>query len=60
MGGKEGVISDFCPPCGVCRQVMSEFCEPDTFSIYLANAENEIVEYKLKELMPLIFGKDRI
>lgn len=60
VGGRNGVIEDFCPPCGVCRQVMSEFCDPDTFDIYLANAENKIVSYKLTELMPLIFGKDRI
>ncbi|MBR1893088.1 MAG: cytidine deaminase [Lachnospiraceae bacterium] len=60
VGGKDGVIEDFCPPCGVCRQVMSEFCDADTFEIYLANAENKIVTYKLTQIMPLIFGKDRI
>ena len=60
VGGKNGVIEDFCPPCGVCRQVMTEFCEPDSFEIILSNAEGEIRSYKLKEIMPLIFGKDRI
>ena len=35
VGGKNGVITDLCPPCGVCRQVMREFCSDD-FKIYMA------------------------
>ncbi len=56
VGGPEGNIKDYCPPCGVCRQVMMEFCNPDTFKILLAKSENDIVEYTLKELLPLGFG----
>ena len=56
IGGPGGIIKDYCPPCGVCRQVMMEFCNPETFSIFLAKSETDIVEYKLKELMPLGFG----
>lgn len=54
--GPGGIIKDYCPPCGVCRQVMMEFCNPETFSIFLAKSETDIVEYKLKELLPLGFG----
>ncbi|MGN0731853.1 MAG: cytidine deaminase [Treponema sp.] len=56
VGGPGGIIKDYCPPCGVCRQVMMEFCNPETFSIFLAKSETDIVEYKLKELLPLGFG----
>lgn len=56
IGGPGGIIKDYCPPCGVCRQVMMEFCNPETFSIFLAKSETDIVEYKLKELLPLGFG----
>ncbi|MCQ2611026.1 MAG: cytidine deaminase [Treponema sp.] len=56
VGGPEGVIKDYCPPCGVCRQVMMEFCNPDEFEIYLAKSEDDIIVYKLKELLPLGFG----
>ena len=37
-GGPEGRIESVCTPCGVCRQVMAEFCGPD-FRIYMAGPE---------------------
>ena len=51
--GKEP--KDFCAPCGVCRQVMAEFCDPETFRIVLMNGDGEIRDYLLKELLPLGF-----
>ena len=52
-------IEDYCPPCGVCRQVMLEFCDPDTFYIILAKSENDYIIYTLSELMPVHFtGKN--
>lgn len=54
-GPKESEPGDFCPPCGVCRQVMTEFCDPETFRIVLMNGAGEIWEYLLKELLPLGF-----
>ena len=45
-----------CAPCGVCRQVMMEFCDPETFTVVLANGENEQLEIPLKDLVPYGFG----
>ena len=57
VGGKEGNITDYCPPCGACRQVMQEFCE-EGFRIVLAKSINEYKVYTLKELLPLAFSED--
>ena len=45
-----------CAPCGVCRQVMMEFCNPETFRIVLANGKDEQLEILLKDLVPYGFG----
>ena len=55
-GSKESEPEDFCPPCGVCRQVMMEFCDPETFRIILAIDKEHYDIYTLKDLMPLGFG----
>ena len=52
-------ISRFCAPCGVCRQVMSEFCRKDTFMIHLYDGK-EIRSYTLGELLPLAFDLDGV
>ena len=56
VGGKNGVITDLCPPCGVCRQVMMEFCEADKFYVILARSEEDYWIYTLEELLPMGFG----
>ena len=48
-------IKDFCPPCGVCRQVLAEFCDKD-FKILLANGAGEIKEFTLGQLLPESFS----
>lgn len=53
-GGKNGEISDTFPPCGVCRQVLAEFCDPD-FEILFIKSHNEYKSVKLKELLPFSF-----
>lgn len=55
VGGHEGIVKDFCPPCGVCRQVMREFCSPD-FKIILAKSADEFKIYTLAELLPESFS----
>ena len=49
------VIKDYCPPCGVCRQVLSEFCDKD-FQIILAKSPDDYKVYSLGELLPLSFS----
>ncbi len=56
VGGKEGVLNDYCPPCGVCRQVMLEFCDLSEFRIILAVSETDYKVYTLKELYPFGFN----
>jgi len=60
VGGKNGKITDYCPPCGVCRQVMAEFCDPDAFFIILAKSEDDYWVYSLRELFPMGFTPDKI
>jgi len=50
-GGKDGVITGAFPPCGVCRQVMREFCE-DGFLIYMVGAGNSWETRTLAQLLP--------
>ena len=55
VGGPKGVVSDYCPPCGVCRQVMREFCNPD-FKIILAKSISDYKIFTLGELLPESFS----
>lgn len=59
-GGKDGIIRDYFPPCGICRQVMREFCDPEEFRIILGAGTGEKQVYLLKELLPLSFGPDNL
>lgn len=60
VGGKEDEERlDYCAPCGVCRQVMREFC-PDDFQIILAKSATEYQVYTLKQLLPESFGPDNL
>ena len=52
-GGEEGLV--WCYPCGVCRQVMAEFCDPDSFEIICGRSEEEYKTYTLRELLPKMF-----
>lgn len=56
VGGENGELKDYCPPCGVCRQVMMEFCDPKTFKVILGKSAEEYREYTLEEILPLGFG----
>ena len=56
VGGKNGEIKDFCSPCGICRQVLSEFCG-ENFEILLYDGKT-VKCYRLKELLSHNFGSD--
>lgn len=56
-GGKDGVISGAFPPCGVCRQVMREFCRDD-FTLYLVSGHDTYNSVTLSELLPCSFRAD--
>ena len=59
VGGKENEeIKEYVYPCGVCRQVMAEFCNPKEMTILIAKSGADYIEKKLDEILPLQFGGD--
>ena len=58
VGGKNGVISGFFPPCGVCRQVMREFCGDD-FMIYMGGENGAYLAKTLAEILPFSFSAEK-
>lgn len=58
-GGKYGVLEeDLFPPCGVCRQVLREFCDDD-FKIHMIY-KSGVKTIALSEILPYSFGPDRL
>lgn len=55
IAGKDK-IEEYTSPCGVCRQVMMEFCSPQEFKIIMAKSPEDYLEMSLKEILPLGFG----
>lgn len=61
VGSPEGEdLSQFAYPCGVCRQVMREFCEPSQFQIIVAKSEDDYRVMTLAELLPESFGPENL
>ena len=54
VGGKDNCI-EMCYPCGICRQVMAEFCKPEHFIIIAATSQDEYELYTLEQLLPKSF-----
>ena len=60
VGSKKGPVEHFAWPCGVCRQVMAEFCDPDRFAVITAVSEEKFERRLLKELLPASFGPGHV
>ena len=54
VGGKGEELAELCAPCGVCRQVMAEFC-PDEFIVLVGKSEDEFREHTLSDILPHTF-----
>ena len=59
VGGKNGAVSDYFVPCGVCRQVMSEFCDDD-FSVIIAKNEEDYLVKTLNDLLSCRFSPQHL
>jgi cytidine deaminase len=60
VGNYPGEQGDYCAPCGVCRQVMREFCDPQTFEVILARSHEEYRSCLLEALLPDSFGPENL
>ncbi|MBR1646138.1 MAG: cytidine deaminase [Selenomonadaceae bacterium] len=60
VGGLNFTASDYCAPCGMCRQVMREFANPENLLVIMAKSPTDYVEKTLEELLPMSFGPDSL
>lgn len=57
---EEDNTSDYAYPCGICRQVLREFTDPESFSVIVARSAEIYEEYTLNELLPNSFGPNNL
>lgn len=60
VGGPDYTIKDYCAPCGVCRQVMREFCNPKDMTVIFARSPEDYKEMTLDQLLPESFGPEAL
>lgn len=58
--GGDNPAGQYCPPCGVCRQVMLEFCAPEDFVVVMGNNPQDYKTFLLKDLLPFSFRKENL
>ncbi len=58
-GGKDGHVQGGFPPCGVCRQVLAEFCSPE-LPVLVVKEGGDWERYTLADLLPTSFGPDNV
>ncbi len=60
-GGKQGdAVTDYAYPCGVCRQVLREFCNPSDMTVIVCRSETDFVQMTLEQLLPHSFGPENL
>ena len=59
-GGTNGENRDYSRPCGVCRQVMREFCNPKEMTVLMAKSPEDYLEMTLEQLLPESFGPENL
>ncbi len=57
-GYQKSELPEYVPPCGVCRQVMREFCDPEKFDVIQVKTPDDLHILKLKDLLPESFGPE--
>ncbi len=60
IGGPKGVVTDYCAPCGICRQVIREFGDPKKVLVIMAKSPTDYKEMTLEELLPFSFGPESL
>lgn len=60
VAGKEGGELEYTSPCGMCRQVLREFVNPEEFIVVMAKSESDYKIMTLEELFPMSFGPDNL
>lgn len=60
VGSAGEEITDYAFPCGVCRQVLREFCEPENMAVLVAKTVEEYRKFTLAELLPESFGPEKL
>ena len=60
VGGPDGKCSEYCVPCGVCRQLMRDFADKDNMIILSAKEPDDYLEHTLDEMLPFSFGPESL
>lgn len=60
VGSPKGEVTQYAFPCGICRQVMREFADPESFLIIVAKSVTEYKVYSLSQLLPEGFGPENL
>lgn len=58
--GKKEILDSYCPPCGMCRQALREFCIPSEMKVILAKTSSDFKILTLEELLPYSFGPNHL